>query len=732
MKLVKRCAALLLLALAACGGQDDGDAGLTQTEAGLFSLFDPVAASPTIPFPFDGLFSGFTDPTLNIPNSGAVPFVTAANLQDGFSTTASIFTDFIGFLDYDSLFAAPPGLSGLIVIDTSTMAPLIPGVDYTAQPSTATDSSGKPISSYRSRVLIEPLKPLKPSTRYIVALTTALRSTDGRNATASDLFRVVRSATPVADSTEPILNQLSPGQKATLETLRTQLIRPVVVGLGGAGIPENALVLAWSFTTQSINNSLLAIEASATARPMAVRSTGLTLQNLNAAFPPNANVYAGTISLPYYLKTSGGDTHSTAPLTGYWLADASKPDTGRTFLGQVPCGAFVAPPPGSGFVPSESTTLCFPMPRKQADVTVPVLVTVPNTGAMPVGGWPVVIFQHGITGNRSQMLPLAGALSAAGFAVVAIDLPLHGITASDPSAGLRIDGIERNFDLDLVNNSTGAAGPDGVADSSGTHFINLSSLITSRDNLRQAEADLISLVKSLPSAVFVDTDGATPLPIALSATQRRFVGHSLGGIVGGTFLGVNADVSAATLAMPGGGIAKLLDGSASFGPRIAAGLQAQGVIEGTDNYETFLRFAQTLVDSADPINYAVAASTAHPIHMIEVVNDQVVPNHALARAAGAPVGDRVLLSGYLSGTEPLAALMGLSLRPAMDVPVTSPETLTGADANHVLVRFNQGDHGSILSPAASPLATQEMQHETAEFLRNDGACLPIGITSVCP
>ena len=49
---------------------------------------------------------------------------------------------------------------------------------------------------------------------------------------------------------------------------------------------------------------------------------------------------------------------------------------------------------------------------------------------------------------------------------------------------------ERTFDVDLINNATGAAGADGVVDATGTHFINLQSLLTSRDNLRQAETDL--------------------------------------------------------------------------------------------------------------------------------------------------------------------------------------------------------------------------------------------------
>src|SRR3546814_12657350 len=90
---------LLALALVACGNANDDDSGLQGSDANAYSLFDPVAASAVIPFPFDGLFNGTTDGTLNIPNGhadNAVPFVTAANKLDGFYTNASLLTDLIG------------------------------------------------------------------------------------------------------------------------------------------------------------------------------------------------------------------------------------------------------------------------------------------------------------------------------------------------------------------------------------------------------------------------------------------------------------------------------------------------------------------------------------------------------------------------------------------------------------------------------------------------------------
>lgn len=528
------------LILAACS-QNDGpnlsNADGTPIQSVIRSQFDPVAESPVIPFPFDGLFikDGKLTGTLNIPVPAGATFVSDANMQDGFSTTASIFTDFLGVVDFNTTCPTTTPTSGLLIINGTTGQPLVECRDYRLQTSTAIDDTGRPINQYRTRILIEPLKPLEPSTTYIVALTSALKSKDGVPVAASDAFKVVRSTTPVTgassgtqdtDPTNPeyaYLQTLTATQKGTLEALRSQLIRPVVAGLkANAHIREAAIALAWSFTTESTTKTLQAVNDAAVASQMTVANIHMTTKDLLPPTPPVADVYVGTVKLPYYLADSGGDTHSTAPLNSYWKADLNQPDSSANFLGKVPCPAFssalVTPSP-AGVAQDKivSTTACFPVPVQQSVETVPVLATVPNTAsgqAMPANGWPVVIFQHGITGNRSQMLAIAPALAAAGMVTVAIDLPLHGIV--DKTSPLYDNQLlasdvpslmtgERTFDLDLENNSTSAPGPDNKIDPSGTWFINLPSLITSRDNLREAAADLISLAKTVGStgAVFL-------------------------------------------------------------------------------------------------------------------------------------------------------------------------------------------------------------------------------------
>lgn len=728
------------LALGACTEAEDTDQPAQKFAA--LSLFEPAASSPLIPFPIDLLFLGFNDPTLNIPNSSNNPAVTAANLTDGWSTTASIFADLTGQVDLST------AADGVWIIDTGAgvRAPrrLEPGVDYRVQFSFARDTDGVPISLKRSRLLVEPLKPLQPSTTYLVALTKAITSKDGLPILPSPYFTVTASNTPVSEQSNPILNGLTATQLGTLEALRSQLIRPTVQNLDAlTSLAESDLILAWPFTTQSTNKTLQRLNDSATAQNIVVFPSGQRSEQLGA--PAGADVWLGNLDVPYYLRTPSTSTATQTIVSGFWNADVSKPDTSASFLGKVSCQAFAGGatlPDGQTAQPSASTTLCYPLPVAQSTETLPVLMTVPNGAGItkPANGWPVVIFQHGITGDRSQMLAIGPSLAAAGIVTIAIDLPLHGIVPTSSAAGLRMDGSnipapfqtnERTFDVNLVNNSTGAPPADSAVDASGTHFINLPSLITSRDNLRQGVADLIHLTKSLGNIDMDNNPGTTDI----DTSRIGFIGHSLGGIVGTTLAGVNSDISTVTLAMPGGGIAKLLDASKAFGPRISGGLASLGVTEGSDAYESFMRFAQHLTDPGDPVNFASAAATKHPIHLIEVIGDTVVPNEALSTdcspldpcPASRPADkDRVTVSGFLSGTSPLIELLGLTDVGAIDVPVGTADVRTSGTGLDIAVRFNQGDHGSILSPAASAAATQEMQRQTVNFHASRGACLPIG------
>jgi pimeloyl-ACP methyl ester carboxylesterase len=705
--------------------------------------FDPSNA--VVPFPTNLLLQGTTDLTLNIPvanpNNFGDPAV-AMNALDGFSTVAPWSTTF-------SSAPKPSSLIGGQTVRVFEVQRTGPGGGVThvlrelASPQefvvavASTDASGKTIA-------IVPTRPLKQLTSYMAVLlgdggtgtpapqrVPSITDAAGNDVTADQTYFLAKRPAPVCVNGQSTIPLLPASTTCALEPLR-QLVNSQELAAAAAGIDRGRIVLSWVMTTQSTTVALQALTSLIDADPngsLAFAPTGLNLSQINAALPPVANVYVGTLQVPYYLSIPS-QQNPLAALTGFWHAAP---------------GAYVPPFDQVGLDPtSTNVTFLNPFPVANATIGVPVLLTVPNANSgrtKPASGWPVVIFQHGITGNRTNMFGIAGALAAAGFAVVAIDLPLHGVTdpanpfyrnqllAGSPAAAL-ITG-ERTFDLDLQNNTTSAPGPDGKIDGSGSYFINLTSLLTSRDNLREGVADLLELRSALPA---VKLDGVN---VSFDSARIAFAGQSLGGIEGTTFMAVaqtpNTYVQNGVLNVPGGGIVGLLLGSKTFAPVIIGGLAGAGVQPGTPAFGQFVVAAQTVVDSGDPINYAVFTANKNLL-VQEVVggNAPVAGDIAVAAcgskcydASGHWLPDQVVPNtspGFpLSGTEPLAAALGVA---------TITATTQSATGIRGIVRFTNGVHSSLLDPTTSPQTTVEMQTEAASFLASGGAAVQVANNAV--
>ncbi len=704
--------ALALLWLVGCGGSSSVDRAVDQEPATqpdgdpvdgvMTAVFDPGGGE--IPFPNTLLLSGTEDLTLNIP--GGDPEdpgdpVTAMNALDGFSTVAPWTFNFSAEIDPDSVVPGSsvrfyevsfvqgqPAVSGV-------NRELVPGEDYAAVVAPS-DPDGQTVA-------VVPLKPLQEMTGYMAVITEDITDTSGNPATPSQPYFLAKRPDPLVDdegnSTDPLLDDPTAN---SLEPLR-QIINTHLAAAGSQGVARDSIVLSSTATTQSITPVLSALRSAIgpTSSQVAQACVGpdscLTTADVlpEGASPGIADIYMGVVEVPYFLGLPS-EQDPSAPLTEFWEAAP---------------GNYVPPFDEAGFDPeSTNVTVANPMPVETGRPMIPMLITVPNEQSgqtRPSAGWPVVIFQHGITGNRSQMLALADTMASQGFAVVSIDMPLHGIT--DQASPLYIDNTpfeplasERTFDLDLRNNETTEPGPDGMIDSSGAWFINLQSLLTSRDNLRQAQIDLSTLALNVPE-MDIDGDGVSDL----DGSNINFVGLSLGSMVGTPFLAVEPTVGNGVLSVPGGGIANLLSGSETFGPVIRSGLESAGVEPFSPDYYQFLLAAQTVIDSADPINWGATATAQNTILLQQVAGDTVVPN----AVEGAP----------LSGTEPLIRIMGLD---AITQTTQDPMGIRGA------VRLIQGGHGSLLDPSAGQAVTAEMQGEAASMVASGGAGVVIGDPSL--
>ncbi|HET9865199.1 MAG TPA: hypothetical protein VFP37_17290, partial [Steroidobacteraceae bacterium] len=679
-------------------------------------------------------FAGTTDGTLNIqPANGLIPNQAGLNALDGWSTTAPIRIRFGGALDAASFSAANIRVYQVTVSNTTKAVsgftrPLTFGTEFSA--GLASDTGvGPTILEIRPLVPLQPsagpatpTSPLPDGTGYLVLLTDGLKMASGAAATADTDYATIKTTLGAG---------IDPSRCATLPNTPMQgacgftashLLVAANPALGALALDPADVVVSFHFSTVATRDTLRVLgltifNPQAPAPAIAVAPTAIPLNMINDALPAAASARAGTVTVPYYSyiptpQAPGGISTDSNVLRTAWRAAAAPP----------------APLTDPG--DERNLTRFNPIPEKRADKAIPLLVIMPNDDAGPAGvkpaaGWPVLIFEHGITRNRTDAFAVAQAFALNGWVIASIDLPLHGIT--DTASPLYQASNEQTFNLDLVVNASGASGPDGVIDPTGTHFINLPFPLASRDAVRQGAVNLLALTRALPD-LDLDGDGEGDVDPARIA----FLGHSLGAIVGIDFAAAlplptdfpaPADftvnpmrVPTVVLNAPGGGLAELLRDSVTFGPRINAGLQAQGLLPGTSLYAQYFRDVQNIVDAGDPLNYVTQAAARRSIYIQQVVGggdanslpDQVIPNSATQRL--------------------ITAITNNGLAGGLPFPRATPGNNVAGDG---YVNFIFGDHGSILNPgtsATTAATTGEMQAEAFLYTAgNPGVPLPPGV-----
>ncbi len=620
---------LALLALLFLGGC--GDSGSQKVEKQV--LFD---FEKHIPFPNDLFYlptkQEAADGTINLPyeaNSSAAPIIKEVNKLDGFSTTSPLVIETQALVDPTSLI----GKIHIYEVNATRQ-----GVLFLPTAVIAEYKDFDFVSKDNSIVII-PKKPFKGASHYIVAIDRGVYTLDGSDLVPSQELRYVMgegSGDARLDALKPIYRQM----------------------LHVTGRTAKNTVAIWSFTTQTIGKVADALMHKEYNSTLALQSLGASTKELLAASGVDVSMMRGNDHLFAGLLKN----------VPYFLAKPTRTDP-------------IAPVHRRMDLNSKET------------VDIPVLASIPKECPMPKSGYPVVIFQHGITQNRTNLLAVSETFASICYASVAIDLPLHGIT--DPSNPLYMQGYERTFDLDLLTQSgdVSVIGSDGVIDASGSFYINLANPAISKDNILQSTADIMALRHAL-GRVFSDKN------IKFDTSKVYYVGHSLGAMVPYPYLSEHT-FGASVLANPGGGIAQLLNNSPTFGPIISATLASYGLQKGSDAYSKYMLLTQTLIDDADPINYA-AKLKKQPILAYEVKGDAVIPNHVL----GAP----------LSGTDPLLAQMK-----ATNILQASQPLAPGSYA----ARFLYGEHSSLIR-ATYPEVTMEMHKEMASFLASSGRAVRIG------
>ncbi|MDD2539633.1 MAG: Ig-like domain-containing protein [Desulfuromonadaceae bacterium] len=351
--------------------------------------------------------------------------------------------------------------------------------------------------------------------------------------------------------------------------------------------------------------------------------------------------------------------------------------------------------------------------------TIPFVLIAPTN---PSGK--VVIFQHGITGQKEQVVAVAGSLTAAGYTVVAIDLPLHG-------------------GLAIPTHTTGAVW--------GQDFMAVGAPLATRSNIQQAAFNLNRLELTMRTGGFA-TLGIIPNP----TVDIKYVSISLGSIVGAYYLAGNTTLSTTGypytqttlnsdmkgfLSVPGGRLAYLLRDSPAFSPSINAGLEVMGISAGSVTYNQFFQVTQSVVDPVDPATMTTPLATGLPSRLSGRIviqeatgGDMVIPNantryfgnalggRAVLGAAGAAVAPGFKQLGYIGAATPRIPATFMYTLDAAGVPTPKVDFAAASAAatapTEGYFQFDQTgvSHGFLLDPTGSATATGLAQRQMVYFL----------------
>lgn len=570
---------------------------------------------------------------LSLPTpTGASPtqaqLVGGLNTLDGFSTTAPIVSEnssTLAALDQSSIDAG--SLSGVGLFKLVDGGVRVSNVIACLNCTSSLNDAG--VMDQPQQLQWVPQTPLDENSRYAAYVTTSVKDTQGRAVMAAPTFALVRLRNPLVDGTgASTIPVVSNAQAQQLEPIRRRF-KDCLDRLEGAGTPRSSQALAFCFTTQSITAPIRGITGlvNASTLPTTVTwmtdVTAATRATLTTAGIPNAAIgaiFEGDLVLPFALTGPGG-TFSTA---------------------------FEARP-------------------ARFTLTVPA-------AAAPMSGYPVVIFGHGLTRGRSDSLLAANALATAGLATIAVDTPFHGDRSDcrglatpdsacadavgqtcstttgrcvirSPATAAPCDAMTNGHEVCFVAGqgrclSSGACeGGQFAVDTtgnvtiSGNQFLNLTNLFATRDNFRHAgAADFAQLVRVL-SATGAGSLQARLAPRVLDATQLQYAGQSLGSFNGSVFAAANATPSRIVLNVAGSDQTEVLLTAPGFATQRAgflAGLAATGVTPGTAGFDSFIVFARTILDPADPQNLVRAAvdssNTNRRVFVPFIEGDVVLPN----------------------------------------------------------------------------------------------------------
>ncbi len=452
-----------------------------------------------------------------------------------------------------------------------------------------------------TNVEIEPeTLPLAEQARYAVVLDRSIRDADGKPIALMPLGHFIGSHAPLVAGGASTVDAVAYDDARRVEVVRNE-VTGFLEELDAEEVDPADILSAWTFTTMSVTDPIedwmhqperigVSPDPEHIVHMTPIEALGDFVLAISSLLYVG-DVYHGTIESPEFLD----------PLTRGWRSDGGHEVQDIPFTMAVP---------------------------KNLDPDTPV---------------PVVIFGHAIMTERRFVLAIADALAARGYAAISIDFPFHGkrtycwhegpLTVPNPTTGELTeiddpcqDGTTCAPDgrcVDAANQGNALRNWPvlGMPEASGAAFIEIEKIGNTRDHFRQALIDLESLRRSL-----LEGDWKSVIGAPIDTDRIYYIGQSLGGIIGASYVALTPELERAVLNVPGADTVDLFDDSPFFGGQVDAFFTREGVDRDSFEGHRFLNVAHWLMDSTDPQSFADRVTDGHDVLIQMALMDFIIPN----------------------------------------------------------------------------------------------------------
>jgi dienelactone hydrolase len=557
-----------------------------------------------IPWPDDLYLEGGHVSVTALPFESAElrePLEDALATIDGAGVRPTLVFVFDGEIDGDSLPASPAASltpeSSVFLIDADASSPNA----FERIPLEVELSSDR--RSIRALVAFD--RPLTPGRRYAAVVTDSVRTLSGRQ-------RVRRSR-----ELESILDSDVPTSDVRDKLARAQYL-PILPALEDDGIARSRVVALSSFRVQSAERDLDEARAS--------------FDDGDVSAAPRFEAVLEGEALDDALGVAPEGVSGAKP--GKGVAHQHIAALAHLTI-RTPAFSGVSPGGRTAFTRNEKDGQL----DRLGEHEVPCSLIVPRTiGSLAL---PIVLFQHGIFGERSDALPVANELAATGYAVLTCDAPVHGSRLPGSDTGNRFSGASEPDGFgDMIGDVLGRGpGAGQLADTHPFYY---------RDAVQQAVVDWMAIVATLRSGAWDEPLSNALEDVTVARDNIGFIGVDVGAEIGVALVGREPVIRAAVLAFAGG---RAID-DWNAGPDYEAFREAYAdLLEGPDEqgFEASFRgdvsVLRMLLDSGTGLAHAgpLRRSDTNLLAYIGE-NDELVPlasSEALAYALGEVLLDAV-------------------------------------------------------------------------------------------